>query len=752
MTELLEPAIQRPARFALPVGAAPALFGGAVFASASLVFLVQPMVARLVLPTLGGSPAVWNTSMAFFQAALLAGYAYAHLLQRVRDARLQGAIHVAALLAAGLLLPLRVTDAFGAAPPGSADPALWLVGVLALSIGLPFAVLSATAPLLQAWYARVRAGKADAANPYVLYAASNFGSLIALLAYPLVVEPYLRLHTQTTSWSALYGAFVLVMAAVAWSAARAGSAPAPAQVQAPGGAKPAMNVWRERLIWLALAAAPSSLMLGVTSYATTDVASAPFLWVVPLALYLVTFIIAFQAKPLIAQSRALRLHGVAAPAAAFTLTLPTAFIFGQMGLHFAAFFLTALVCHQALAARRPSPERLTEFYLVMSAGGVIGGAFNAFAAPLLFDGVFEYPLVLALACLARPVGQAHPRDRVVFLAGLAAIAGATVAAALLGPGDGPKWILALAAGAAALTSAHPVRYFVLVAALLFSGMAGQRGEVMSSDRSFFGVLRVMRANPEGLGEVRVMMHGTTVHGAQALAPESRCSPTTYYALATPIGQTFTALQARQPALSIGAIGMGAGTVATYVRTGDRMRFFEIDPLVVRAANDPKQFSYINGCARGPIDTVLGDARLSIASEAPGAYDLLLVDAFSSDAVPAHLLTVEAIRLYLDRIKPDGVVVMHLSNRNLELLGPVGSALQAAGAYGMTQRFRPKGPSSVLSAASTDVMLVAKSGQALAPFRNDPRWTPAKPGAPYWTDDYTNLFGAMARKLTAGPAS
>ncbi|MEO8115810.1 MAG: spermidine synthase, partial [Phenylobacterium sp.] len=376
--------------------APPALFAVTVFASAALVFLVEPMVAKLVLPKLGGSPSVWNTSLAFFQAALLAGYLYAHLLQRLGSVRLQASVHCAALVVAALALPLRVNELAG--PPSSVHPTLWLLAVLGLSIGAPFAVLSGTAPLVQAWYARAAAAK-EGREPYVLYAASNLGSLLALLAYPLIVEPAFTLRGQTLGWSVGYAAFVLLMGGLGVFVARSSAkTPAAEPVAAPPVA------WPERLTWVALAAIPSSLMLGVTTYITTDVASAPFLWVVPLALYLATFIIAFQHKPLIPRPLTLVLLAAALAACAAYLPFKASSFALQLFVHLAAFFLTALMCHQALVARRPAPARLTEFYLWMSVGGVVGGAFNAFVAPVIFDNVWEYPLVLVLSCLARPWG------------------------------------------------------------------------------------------------------------------------------------------------------------------------------------------------------------------------------------------------------------------------------------------------------------------------------------------------------------
>ena len=378
----------------------PLLFAVAIFTSASLVFVVQPMAAKLVLPMLGGSPAVWNTAMVFFQAALLAGYLYAHLLQRIASIKLQVAVHLVLLLAAALFLPLRINGWLG--DPDPAAPIAWLLVTLTLSVGAPFAVLSATAPLLQAWFARVRAGYPDGKNPYVLYAASNLGSFLALLSYPFLIEPLTNLAGQRLGWSGGYAAFLLMVAALAfvvWSR-RLDRTAEPARL-----ASTPPIPWREKGKLILLAAAPSSLMLGVTAHLSTDVASAPFLWVIPLALYLLTFVIAFQARPWIPLPITLAVQGaigaVCVLLVAFrTLEWPIAF-----AVHILAFFFAALMCHQTLAARRPPPDRLTEFYLLLSVGGVVGGAFTALLAPVIFNMVWEYPLVLVLVGLARPWGR-----------------------------------------------------------------------------------------------------------------------------------------------------------------------------------------------------------------------------------------------------------------------------------------------------------------------------------------------------------
>jgi len=738
--------IDSAARAERPVS--PALFGLTVFASASLVFMVQPMAAKLLLPLLGGAPAVWNTSMAFFQGALLAGYAYAHLLQRVRSVRRQAAIHGAALLAAALVLPLRVHELLG--PPSSDHPALWLLAALALMVGGPFAILSATAPLAQAWHARVfREG--EGRGPYVLYAASNLGSLIALLAYPVAVEPSLALRAQSVSWSLGYGAFALLMICLGVLVSRAPEVEQPA----PTAASPtpaARLIWRQRLTWVALAAIPSSLMLGVTTHLTTDVASAPFIWVVPLALYLLTFIIAFQDRPAISPDAALLFQAAAVAACAVILPFKTTNLLVQLGVHLAAFFFTALVCHQGLVRRRPQADRLTEFYLFLSLGGVIGGAFNAFVAPMIFTNVWEYPLILALSCLARPweAGFDKAWRWGLFVASIVCVVAAPVLAGLVAGSEATvRILLGVVTVSAFVVRRSTMLFFATISMLLISAQtAGDRVDVRQSWRSFFGVVRQSAMPVEALGgEVRMLAHGTTLHGAQAVSPDFRCRPLVYYAPETPIGQVFSAMRAEHMRLDIGAVGLGTGTVAAYTRPGDRLTFFEIDPLVVKIANDPDYFTYTTECAKGEIDYVIGDARLTLTDQPEERFDLLLIDAFSSDAIPAHLLTVEAVRMYLDRLKPDGVLILHLSNRNLDLISPAMAVAEAAGGSALLQRHSAAYGSPPLWESAEDVVILAKSRAGLEPFANDVNWDPVDPTlARPWTDDYTNLPGALYGRL------
>jgi len=738
----------------------PALFAVTVFASAALVFMVEPMVAKLVLPRLGGSPSVWNTSLAFFQIALLAGYGYAHALQRIPSVRTQAIVHLAAVALAALALPLRIHEVLG--PPSSDHPVLWLLGVLLASIGAPFAVLSATAPLVQAWHARTVAAEVGK-EPYVLYAASNLGSLIALLAYPIVVEPTITLKAQTLGWSLGYGVFGLLLAGLAVVCARAPDITGPPHVDT---SAPPVS-WRQRLQWVALAAIPSSLMLGVTTHLTTDVASAPFLWVAPLALYLLTFVIAFQARPGLSPWVTLTFQAAAVAACATLLPFRLTAFPLQLLVHLSAFFFTALMCHQALVARRPAPARLTEFYLWMSFGGVVGGAFNAFLAPVIFDNVWEYPIVLALSCLARPAAEPGPiRPRIIILTGLGMLAG--VAAPIVITFVPPhlaahrlvgtltdlqlidlagRLLLASAAIAAFLLRRHYLPFFMVIAVLSTgASAAADRVNTQQSWRSFFGVVRESRTRADPLGgAVKMLAHGTTLHGAQAVSPQWRCHPLVYYAPATPIGQVILAKQQQTPAMRMGAVGLGTGSVAAYVRPGDRLTFFEIDPLVIRISTDPKHFSYTTLCAKGRVDYVVGDARLTLDRQPPGVFDVLLIDAFSSDAVPVHLLTVEAIRGYLGHLRPDGVIILHLSNRNLDLDGPAQAVARAAGGYGLIQKYQPA--TDAFWESAEDAVIIGKSPEAISRFAHDRRWAPADPSrARPWTDDYTNLVGALWRRM------
>ena len=735
----------------------PALFAVAIFTSASLVFVVQPMATKLILPLLGGSPAVWNTAMVFFQTALLAGYLYAHLLQRVPTLRLQAMIHLGLLLLAALFLPLQVRLFLG--EPDTAAPIFWLLGTLVVSIGAPFAILSATAPLLQAWFAKVQAGKPGGQNPYVLYAASNLGSFLALLSYPVLIEPLAPLSDQRASWGIGYGIFVILVLLLL---ARVWKTQNPAATDTRTAPRSEPMPWMRKLVLIALAAAPSSLMLGVTAHITTDVASAPFLWVIPLALYLLTFVIAFQDRPIIPLPITLMIHAALIVAVIITLRLTGTNWMFQFALHLTAFFFTTLMCHQQLAARRPAPDRLTEFYLLMSIGGVVGGAFTALLAPVLFKTVMEYPIVLLLACLARTNSTAPytRRDSLSLFAGLGiAVALPVIFFALrFAPAlvenigqIGLKrlmQILLLGAGICAfLIRDRLLPFFALLAVSLIASIAvsGSQNYVLT-ERSFFGIMRVSNSVEKDLGgDVHIMMHGTTLHGAQALHPDLKCRPFLYYATSTPLGQSMQIASSRKPALNIGIVGQGTGSMASYKRQADTMTFFEIDPMVDRVARDPKWFTYISDCAEGEIKTVIGDARLTLAKEPAHSFDYLLLDAFSSDSIPTHLLTKEAIASYADLLTDDGILVLHLSNRHLDIVRPAMAAADAAGLSYLHQTYRRRKEGHELWEASTEALVIARTPAALEAFKTDGRWSEWTPGTVKpWTDDYVDLFGAMLR--------
>ena len=724
---------------------APVIFAGAIFTSAALVFLVEPMVAKMILPLLGGSPAVWNACMAFFQAALLVGYGYAHLLQRFLPTRMQIIVHLTVLATASLVLPVSVTGLFGAPAVGS--PVLWLLGVLLISLGAPFAALSATAPLLQAWYARALHGQPEAENPYILYGASNLGSMLALLAYPVAVEPLLALPEQTFIWAGIYGVFCILMAAVCVSVWRAQGTDSTSSRFADAEVDSAID-WRTRFIWVLLAAGPSSLMLGATTYIANDVASVPLFWVIPLALYLLTFVIAFQTWPMIGRERALLWQAACVAASAGLLCIDTNSLSAHLMIYLGAFFFSALVCHQGVAMSRPHPRQLTEFYLLISFGGVLGGMFNAILAPVLFHTVLEFPLVLVLCCLARPWEGVALNRRMIFLSVLGVAA--AVAIALVPAGQ--HFILlpvvfAMVGGlAAGLVSGRALLFTLVVGALCGQAVLvpPDKKTNLLTARSFFGVHRVSLGNEPALGgTLHLLFHGTTIHGAQPQAPEFACRPTTYYAAIGPLGQVYASLMDANPHANVAVVGLGAGTLATFTREGTRMRYFEIDPEVERIARDPNYFTYLSQCVKGKVDVVLGDARLTLAREAAHSYDLLQVDAFSSDNVPTHLLTTEALAIYFHALKPDGILALHLSNRNLALEPPAAAAAKAIGVTALMQEFTPPRGTPAIAAAPSQVMLLSKSPAALAAFARDPRWRPARDnGVRAWTDGYTNIVGAL----------
>ncbi len=722
-----------------------ALYAVTLGLGALLLFWVQPMFSKMVLPLLGGSPAVWNIAMVFFQAALLAGYLYAHLGHRFLTPKRQAMVHLLLLAVAFAALPIAV--AADLQPPGDVQPAMWLLGLLTLSVGLPFFALAATAPMLQAWFAHT--GHRDAANPYILYAVSNFGSILALLAYPILLEPVLTLGQQSLTWALGFVLLALLIGACAWLLIR--------HYQVLGADQRALDEvglsdrvdWTRRLHWLALAFVPSSLLLGVTQHISTDVASAPLLWVIPLILYLGTYVIVFARRPVISHRIALFIQVPMVMIMALLFYWQINYLRLILPLHLTVFFFVALACHGELAKHRPVPSRLTEFYLWMSLGGVLGGAFTALLAPNIFDTVMEYPLALVAACFLRPRQDHDPMTYRKTLP-LMILVTLLVVPRLAGyePGDfSLLWLLPYLIPIALLAYGcrrRPLLFGLAIAAILLTGAYDDRTEVIAISRGFFGVNRI-QAKGSGDESAFAFKHGTTKHGVQYADPARRRIPLAYYHRKGPLGQVIQAMDSRLD--HVAGVGLGVGTVACYERPGRRWTFYEIDPLVVSLARDQGYFHYLTDCAPDA-RIVVGDGRLSLAREigengdAP-AFDMLIMDAFSSDAIPLHLVTRQAMAVYLARLAPGGLIMFHISNRHIDLRPVLADLAGDAGIVAYVQRNHPKKRDKYHYGSSWVVM--ARSAEDLAPVfasapKNDP-WRPllAEPGRRVWTDDYGNLI-------------
>jgi hypothetical protein len=670
----------------------------------------------------------------FFQLALLAGYAYAHALGRL-GLRAQGAVHALLMLAAAALLPLGIEPEMA---PSAESPAAGLFLLLAARIGVPFFALSATAPLVQRWLSYTR--HPDARDPYFLYAASNLGSLLALLSYPALVEPILDLREQSAAWAAGYAALLALMGGVfALTARNRGPLPVGAEALEPEPRTPLGLARRAR--WVALAAVPSSLMLSVTTHLTTDVAAVPLLWVLALALYLVTFILAFARRRWLSH----RAMGMWLPA---VVVLPL--LSASLGLslpwwtltlaHLLALFTAALVCHGELAADRPPASRLTEFYLWISVGGAIGGLFNALVAPLVFDGVAEYPLGLLAACLLRPEPRARGGERLVWDLGAACVVllAALLAARGLRALDLPEsYAVALPVVAALSQWARVRRHALLLAtALLAAQVHAWRTEgVVEAERGFFGVVKVHLLDD---GDFYAMLHGNIVHGLQSTADGPARCRISYYA---PVHEAFAARTAA-PTRRVGVIGLGVGTVLACGTPGEQWRFFEINPDVVRLASDARYFRYLSG---SPVqhDVVIGEGRLALAREPAQSFDVLILDAFASDAIPVHLLTREAFSMYAERLAERGLLLFNISNRYLDLV-PVVSAIAAdLGLEGRMRAYTPSPADRKDGLVASLWIALGRDARSLDALAGDARWKalPASTLRP-WTDAYSSLLRVM----------
>lgn len=722
--------------------------------SATLLFLVQPMFARMILPMLGGTPSVWNTAMLFYQAMLLLGYIYAHLTSRWLGVRRQAILHVILLLVPLVVLPIALPA--GWTPPVASNPIPWLLLLLFVSVGLPFFVISATSPLLQKWFAAT--GHRSAADPYFLYAASNLGSMLALISYPVIVEPSLRLADQSRLWALGYGLLVVLIAACAilvWRSAPRTGTPVTQEPVLPQLSNSPLTLSR-RLRWIVLSLVPSGLMLNVTTYLSTDIAAIPLLWVVPLALYLLTFILVFAGKPILPHWLMIRaMPIVLLPLLITIMARATQPIVLLIPLHLLAFFVVAMVCHGELAKDRPSTQYLTEFYLWMSFGGVLGGIFNALLAPLLFTTLLEYPITLVLACLIAPGSKTSQSDRrqrvldIVLPLGLLILTTGLVMTVQNNSASPGNLGIGLMFGIPVLLcfpfSRRPLRFGLGIAGVLLASMLhlGWQGQVLYAERSFFGLNRVALGSD---GQYHLLVNGGTIHGMQSRDEARRREPLSYYYRTGPLGQLFTARErdtdwAKQP---IAGVGLGTGSVACYVQPGQPITFYEIDPVVEAIARDPQYFSFLRDCAPDA-EVVLGDARLTLARAPDQQYKLLILDAYSSDAIPVHLITREALQLYVDKLAPGGVLAFHISNLHLDLEPVLGNLAQDADLAALYQSdTQISAEEKARGKSGSQWLLMARDQADFGALADDERWTPARsePQSAVWTDDFSSILSAF----------
>jgi len=683
-------------------------YGITIFSGAFLLFQVEPIIAKIILPWMGGAAAVWSVCLLFFQSALLLGYLYAHWLSHKFQPHVQSRIHVTLLALSLFSLPILPRESWK--PTGAEDPALRVLLLLTITVGLPYLLLSSTSPLLQAWYTRTRPG----VSPYRFYALSNAGSLLGLLSYPLLVEPTVSRVHQAVGWSIVYGGVAFLCAFLALRA-RGESAGELSHEQTP------RPDWKTQSLWVALAACASALLLGVTNHISQNVAAVPFLWVIPLSLYLLSFILCFEGTAWYRRGLWLRLLGLALGGMAYALapgygSIP---LYVLLPLYCLGLFICCMVCHGELARLKPHPAHLTSFYFMVSVGGAIGALFVALLAPRLFSGWYELPISMA-ACAVLVLIVLHRDPDSVFY----------------GARSKPAWL-----GLVTLTVA-------LIANLAVTARA-QRAHTHLMVRNFYGVLRVADLIAPGIVRMkdqygppaeedlhyRELLNGTIDHGMQFLAPARRHEPTSYYGPGSGVGVALKAAGGKGP-LRVGVIGLGAGTIAAYGRSGDSYVFYEINPLVLQIADS--EFSFLLDSA-AQVRVVLGDARLSLERELPQAFDVLAVDAFSGDSIPVHLLTREAFALYFRHLKADGILAVHISNKYLNL-EPV---VEAAAATLNKKAYLFDNPPDAHRGIHHATWILLASPQG---FRAKEQITSAgtaiSGGQQFWTDDYSSLLRVL----------
>ena len=662
-------------------------YAGTIFLSSFLLFLVQPIIAKQILPWFGGSAAVWTTCLVFFQAVLLAGYGYADLTTRL-GLRRQAMLHVGLLVVSLACVPILASS--GWKPQGDEEPVGRILLLLLVTIGLPYFLLSTTTPLLQAWYWQ----RFRTAVPYRLFALSNFASLLALIGFPVLFEPYFTLPQLGWGWSGLYAVLILLCGATAWRSMRAIVAlPAAGEGNAPAAAPLTGAV---QLAWMGLAALASVMLLAVSNHVTQNISSVPFLWVLPLALYLLTFILAFDHPRWYLRTPLLVLLGVLTPWMAWEISSLRLVV--AVPLYFTGLFVACMVCHGELARLKPDPAHLTRFYLMISVGGAVGAVLVAIAAPLLLPGYFELGIALVLLALLLPYR----------LAGLARVAGFAVAALTLG--------------------------------LVVRGAMDYATDMRVMERDFYGVVRT-RDRPEPV-PYRAMYHGAIMHGGQLLGENYRNTPADYFGPTSGYGRVFAALRELEPSRTrdIGVIGLGAGVIASYGRPGDTLVFYEISPRVVDIAK--REFTFLKDTA-AKTSLVMGDGRLSLEREAPKGYDVLGIDAFSGDSIPMHLITREAMALYAKHIKPDGVIVFQATNRYVDLPPVIKRLASELGFEAVLVSDYPEEDQNGAGywRSSTDQVLVTRNKALLESSRLKEAATPIedRKDLPTFTDAHHNLL-------------
>lgn len=753
------------------------VFSLTLLLSSFLLFLVQPMIGRMLLPSLGGTPAVWNGCMLFFQAALLAGYAWAHYGPPKLGVKNHLLVHLFLLAAVCCLLPMKIVDSWAA--PVDSNPMFWLLGQLTLCVGLPFFVISSSAPLLQRWFSLSASETEQGSEPWFLYAISNFGSLVALISYPFVFERIMGLTNQGIFWASGFLLLTCMFANCAWYTLRNARPEVLTRPRTKTHTAPLS--WNQRVRYIVLAAIPSSLMLGVTTIVSTDAGSFPLMWSIPLALYLITFILVFAKRKLLPHRWIVR----ATPFFLLAMPLVMTIDLGDnpalmIAAHFAVFFVVAMACHGEMARLRPPVEQLTEFYLMMSIGGVVGGAFNSLLAPVLFNSILEYPIVLIAASLALPAwreiadGQnstdrspapswlsiekiwAVPVALLVLLSGVWAFEYSLLT--LFRP---LVMLLGFAVPAAVcILLARSPRRFVPCYALLLLGypFIHVNHDVTLKQRGFFGVNEIAT-----VGEFRTLINGRTQHGMQRIEETENPLPLSYYHPDGPVGDLFRQFGDQQN--RIGVVGLGVGTIAAYGQANQQLDFYEIDPIVYQMASDENYFSYLSS-ARSDVEVILGDARVQLDARRkrmsrltnvawrPNSnetqtknrlYGMMILDAFGSDSVPIHLLTEEAVELYLDSLDENGLLAIHISSKFMNFI-PVGAALsQHFGLHSavrtdaqLTQSDRQSGRS------ASRYMIFSRDKETIDRFLDlENGWQPLKSDRPvHWTDEHANILDVM----------